>query len=131
MKDIESVPKISSLQQAYGFPVCCRGILGEQNEERQRISQVCGETHIARKKRISNHIYFFDWYRNDNQYSKNKVHCSCSMCRGHNMYLDELYLRSFQDDVNDQCRESGEELKVRVPNRFIHFRSHRHSHGWK
>lgn len=89
------------------------------------------ENHISRKKWISNHIYFFDWYHNDNQYSKNKVYCSCGMCRGYNMYLDALDLKSFQDSVDCQCDEVDEELKVRVPNRFIHWRSYRHSHGWK
>jgi len=89
------------------------------------------ETHIAKKKWISRHVYFFDWYDNDNQYSKNKVFCSCGMCRGYGQYLDELHLKSVQEEVNCQCEEVGQELRVRVPNRFIHFRSHRHSHGWK
>lgn len=34
------------------------------------------EKHIARKKRICKLIYHVDWYDNDNQYSKNKIHCS-------------------------------------------------------
>ena len=25
--------------------------------------------------------YGFDWYRNLHQYSKNKIHCSCPLCR--------------------------------------------------
>lgn len=89
------------------------------------------ENHISRKKRISNTLYHFDWYKNDNQYSKNKVYCSCGICRGYNMYLNALNLKSFQDSVDCQCDEVSEELKVRVPNRLIHWRSHRHSHGWK
>ena len=89
------------------------------------------ETHIAKKKQISRHIYFFDWYDNDNQYSKNKVFCSCGMCRGYEMYLDELDLRSFQNAVDSQCEEVDEELRVRVPNRFVYKRNHHYSHGWK
>ena len=34
-----------------------------------------------RKQQISQEIYHFDWYNNLHQYSKNKVHCSCGMCR--------------------------------------------------
>jgi len=89
------------------------------------------ETHIARKKWISKHIYFFDWYNNDNQYSKNKVHCSCGMCRGYSNYLQEMYLKSLQKEVDQNCEEVGVSLSVRIPNRFVHFRSRRHSHGWK
>lgn len=85
------------------------------------------ETHILRKKQISRHIYFFDWYDNDNQYSKNKVYCSCWMCRGYHQYLDELKLKSLQDEFNEEC----EGLKVRIPNRCTEWHSCRHSHGWK
>ena len=88
------------------------------------------ENHISRKKWISNTLYHFDWYKNDNQYSKNKVFCSCNMCRGYNRYLDELDLKSFQNDVDSQCDEVDGELKVRVPNSLVHFKSH-YSHGWK
>ena len=34
-----------------------------------------------RKKNISSKAYGFDWYNNLHQYSKNKIHCSCGMCR--------------------------------------------------
>lgn len=33
-----------------------------------------------RKKRIDNDIYGCHIYKSLNQYSKNKVHCSCPMC---------------------------------------------------
>ena len=33
-----------------------------------------------RKKKIIN-AYGFDYYDNLHQYSKNKIHCSCPMCR--------------------------------------------------
>jgi len=59
------------------------------------------KTHIARKKGISRHIYFFDWYDNDNQYSKNKVHCSCWMCRGYNEYLDTLRKQKEADETKE------------------------------
>lgn len=34
-----------------------------------------------RKKRIIN-AYGWDYYDNLHQYSKNKIHCSCPLCRG-------------------------------------------------
>lgn len=33
-----------------------------------------------RKKNICEHIYGWGYYDNLNQYSKNKIHCSCPMC---------------------------------------------------
>ena len=33
-----------------------------------------------RKKKICHILYGYDLYEHDNQYSKNKVHCSCPMC---------------------------------------------------
>ena len=36
----------------------------------------------ARKQHICKNIYGFDWYHKSlHQYSKNKIHCSCPMCR--------------------------------------------------
>lgn len=34
-----------------------------------------------RKRNISNRVYGFDWYDNLHQYSDNKIHCSCNLCR--------------------------------------------------
>ena len=41
--------------------------------------------HIKRKKRITSHYPgsdTFPYYAHDGVYSKNKIHCSCRMCRG-------------------------------------------------
>ena len=41
--------------------------------------------HIKRKKRIVSHWSGFEespLYKYDGMYSKNKVHCSCPLCRG-------------------------------------------------
>lgn len=35
-----------------------------------------------RKKRIVEEYYNWPWYDNLHQYSKNKIHCSCKICRG-------------------------------------------------
>lgn len=36
---------------------------------------------ILRKKLISNSVYGLDWYRHDGQYSKEKIHCGCGLCK--------------------------------------------------
>lgn len=36
---------------------------------------------ILRKKNIAVHTYGFDYYEHDGQYSKNKIHCSCGICK--------------------------------------------------
>lgn len=38
---------------------------------------------IARKKRIARAIYHSDFYPNEGQYDKGKVHCSCPLCSYH------------------------------------------------
>ena len=40
----------------------------------------CSKRKALRKKRISEEVYHFSYYDNIHQYSKNKVHCSCSIC---------------------------------------------------
>ena len=40
-----------------------------------------------RKRNICLNIYGHDWYhRSLNEYSKNKIHCSCGMCRFRSVY---------------------------------------------
>lgn len=39
------------------------------------------KTHSRRKRNLARKIYGGDWYRNEHQYSKNKIHCSCCLCR--------------------------------------------------
>jgi len=34
-----------------------------------------------RKQSISIHNYGFEWYKTLHKYSKNKIHCSCKLCR--------------------------------------------------
>ena len=38
-------------------------------------------TKAVRKRNLSREIYHMDWYNNTHQYSKNKIHCSCNLCR--------------------------------------------------
>lgn len=34
-----------------------------------------------RKQKIAKEVYKKDWYGNLHEYSKGKIHCSCSLCR--------------------------------------------------
>lgn len=55
-----------------------------------------------RKKRINNEVYWdgkeYPYYNNLHQYSKNKIHCSCPLCRaktrnkgrGHGLYSPSI-----------------------------------------
>ena len=66
------------------------------------------------KRRIVRDVYRWkDWYDNLHQYSKNKVHCSCSMCgcKTHNQFHtgpattwpahDEKHLIDMNQQLND------------------------------
>ena len=87
------------------------------------------KTHINHKKSISQHIYFFDWYDNDNQYSKNKVHCSCEYCASFDAYYEWLRLHGISDSFKEQLLEAN--LNPILPNRHSRLRKnhHRHSRG--
>ena len=43
-------------------------------------------TKAIRKRGISRSVYGHDWYSNLHEYSKNKIHCSCPMCRFRSIY---------------------------------------------
>lgn len=61
--------------------------------------------HIRRKKRIANAVCRNWWYPYDGMYSKNKVHCSCRMCRGKDYFGRHILTRQEQksnDDILDQ-----------------------------
>lgn len=45
--------------------------------------------HAIRKRRIDREVSAYVWpefYNNLHQYSKNKIHCSCWMCRARGLY---------------------------------------------
>lgn len=61
--------------------------------------------HIRRKKKIANAVCRNWWYSHDGMYSKNKVHCSCRMCRGKDYFGRHILTRQEQksnDDINNQ-----------------------------
>ena len=62
-----------------------------------------------RKRKIIN-AYGWDYYDNLHQYSKNKIHCSCGMCRaktsnrGRKRRIHGNYAKSKNWSVNDERR---------------------------
>ena len=49
-----------------------------KNRAKRRKTNV---TKAIRKRNISRHVLGLNWYNNLHEYSKNKVHCSCNICR--------------------------------------------------
>lgn len=60
-----------------------------------------------RKKRITEEVYQYGkdypWYNNLHQYSKNKIHCSCPLCRGESFRTkkEEILTRELLKDELD------------------------------
>lgn len=61
--------------------------------------------HIERKKYICRHIYGWDWYNNDNSYSKGKIHCSCPMCNSKNPHAGKNSIS--QKSISDQRKNES------------------------
>ncbi len=60
-----------------------------------------------RKRNISRHVNGFEWYDNLHQYSDNKVHCSCGMCRFKNVYeSDHLSMQDIRSIEKMKAREA-------------------------
>ena len=55
------------------------------------------------------HSYWYPWYHNLHQYSKNKIHCSCSMCRRktRNNGAAALYSGSYNPTRMDRRRSDS------------------------
>lgn len=64
-----------------------------------------------RKKGISVHNYGTNWYSNLHEYSKNKVHCSCGMCRFKSAWCPDA--KTYSDmKKNERDAYSLKEYKV-------------------
>jgi len=74
-----------------------------------------------RKRNICRKYYGFEWYDNLHQYSKNKIHCSCPMCRAKSNDRNAKYgskvnwpmsdKRRFED-MDEQLEEINEEEDI-------------------
>ena len=61
--------------------------------------------HATRKQWTAKHCYGWDYYDNLHQYSKNKIHCSCPLCREQRTNSPKTFSVSDQkkfDDITDQ-----------------------------
>lgn len=63
----------------------------EQRHDRAFIRKMAKKK-ARRKQWIVKHCYGWDYYDNLHQYSKNKIHCSCPLCRAKRMGNRMSYL---------------------------------------
>ena len=70
---------------------------------------------IKRKKRIVSHWHWFEngYYPHDGMYSKNKIHCSCSLCKAKAFYGKHMPTRQevnallrMQEALREPCNYS-------------------------
>jgi hypothetical protein len=52
-----------------------------QKPNKRALRRKLNMSKARRKAFISRNVYGLDWYRHLHQYSKNKIHCSCGLCR--------------------------------------------------
>ena len=67
--------------------------------------------HIKRKKRITSHYHAGDdypYYRFDGMYSKNKIHCSCLLCKSKAWYGKYMLTKQEQKAKLKQQEELNE-----------------------
>ena len=65
-----------------------------------------------RKQSISRHVYGFDWYHNLHEYSKNKVHCSCPLCRFYGPAMQDLKRTEEMDYDSSTYEEDTIDLEM-------------------
>ena len=65
--------------------------------------------HIKRKKRITSHWGIGPYYRHDGRFSKNKIHCSCALCK-EKALLGKHPLTRSERIANMKLREETKEL---------------------
>ena len=65
--------------------------------------------HIKRKKRIASHYPgsdIYPYYQEDGMYSKNKIHCSCPLCKEKAWYGKHMLTKQEQKAQLKQKEES-------------------------
>lgn len=69
--------------------------------------------HAIRKRKIAREVLNWDYYDNLHQYSKNKIHCSCPLCRGKNWSAGENSIEQLRiserkkiDRMNSQIEDN-------------------------
>lgn len=72
--------------------------------DRNYVREMCWK-HATRKQWTAKHYYGLDYYDNLHQYSKNKIHCSCPLCRERRTNSSKTYSVSDQkkfENITDQ-----------------------------
>jgi len=84
-------------------------IVYEKNRKRA-IRRKKNMSKALRKQKISKSVIGFERYDNLNQYHKNKIHCSCNLCRSKPTY-DPNAITSRQDErLIDSCNQKLKEF---------------------
>ena len=71
--------------------------------------------HIKRKKRITSHYWSsqeFPYYSDDGRYSKNKIHCSCPLCKEKAYYgkhMPTMQEKRYADSIEEQLADYYDE----------------------
>jgi hypothetical protein len=72
--------------------------------------------HAIRKRRIAREVLKWDYYNNLHQYSKNKIHCSCPLCRGESWSFGDNSIKqetiANQKKINDMDFQLKEILEA-------------------
>lgn len=74
---------------------------------RNYIREMCWK-HATRKQWTAKHCYGWDYYDNLHQYSKNKIHCSCPLCRSRRTNSPKTFSISDQkkfENIDNQINE--------------------------
>ena len=80
------------------------------NRDKQYYRQM-RRKHIRRKKRIVNAVCYNWRYPYDGMYSKNKVHCSCCMCRDKDCFGRHI-LTLQERRSNDSMKQQMEDVDL-------------------
>ena len=79
-----------------------------QKPNKRALRRKLNMSKAKRKAFISRNVYGLDWYRHLHQYSKNKVHCSCNLCRFRSSFEpDEKPVQDLKrlEDMEEQLKE--------------------------
>ena len=79
-----------------------------QKPNKRALRRKLNMSKARRKAFISRSVHGLDWYRHLHQYSKNKVHCSCNLCRFRSSFEpDEEPVQDLKrlEDMEEQLNE--------------------------
>lgn len=78
------------------------------SKNRSRAKRRKNDYKKAVRKRNKIHAYGMEWYDNLHQYSKNKIHCSCKMCKSkayYGQHMSTIQEDKMADEEKDELKE--------------------------